>query len=66
MSRYKSSGAGGEFNGPVTIGDRIDMVILDGAPKHEESGEKEKDNSKYVLPRWCPAGLTCTQKRKLQ
>jgi hypothetical protein len=31
---------------------------------HEASGSGS--NSKYFLPRWCPAGLTHTQRRKLQ
>jgi hypothetical protein len=31
---------------------------------HEASGSGF--NSKYFLPRWCPPGLTRTQRRKLQ
>jgi hypothetical protein len=31
---------------------------------HEASGSGS--NSKYFLPRWCPPGLTHTQRRKLQ
>jgi hypothetical protein len=31
---------------------------------HEASGSGS--NSKYFLPRWCPPGLTSTQRRKLQ
>jgi hypothetical protein len=31
---------------------------------HEASGSSS--NSKYFLPRWCPLGLTRTQRRKLQ
>jgi hypothetical protein len=31
---------------------------------HEASGSGS--NSKYFLPRWCPPGLTRTQRRKLQ
>jgi hypothetical protein len=34
------------------------------ANDHEASGSSS--NSKYFLPRWCPPGLTCTQRRKLQ
>jgi hypothetical protein len=30
---------------------------------HEASGNSS--NSKYFLPRWCPPGLTRTQRRKL-
>ena len=32
-----------------------------------KKGEKDvKENSKYLLPRWCPSGLSHTQKRRLQ
>jgi hypothetical protein len=31
---------------------------------HEANGSSS--NSKYFLPRWCPPGLTRTQRRKLQ
>jgi hypothetical protein len=34
------------------------------ANDHEASGSSS--NSKYFLPRWCPPGLTRTQRRKLQ
>jgi hypothetical protein len=34
------------------------------ASNHEASGSCS--NSKYFLPRWCPPGLTRTQRRKLQ
>jgi sugar/nucleoside kinase (ribokinase family) len=34
------------------------------ANDHEASGSSS--NSKYFLPRWCPSGLTRTQRRKLQ
>jgi hypothetical protein len=34
------------------------------ANSHEASGSGS--NSKYFLPRWCPPGLTRTQRRKLQ
>jgi hypothetical protein len=34
------------------------------ANDHEASGSSS--NSKYFLPRWCPLGLTRTQRRKLQ
>jgi hypothetical protein len=34
------------------------------ANDHEDSGSSS--NSKYFLPRWCPPGLTRTQRRKLQ
>ena len=32
-----------------------------------KEGEKDvKENSKYLQPRWCPLGLSHTQKRRLQ
>ena len=32
-----------------------------------KEGEKDvKESSKYLQPRWCPSGLSHTQKRKLQ
>jgi hypothetical protein len=34
------------------------------ASDHEASGSGS--NSKYFLPRWCPLGLTHTQRRKIQ
>jgi hypothetical protein len=34
------------------------------ANDHEASGSSS--NSKYFLPRWCPTGLTRTQRRNLQ
>ena len=47
---------GGDFNGPITIGDQVDMIISTDDPKLEEDGKTEKDNSKYFMPRWCPTG----------
>jgi hypothetical protein len=37
---------------------------LVAANDHEASGSSS--NSKYFLTRWCPPGLTRTQRRKLQ
>jgi hypothetical protein len=39
----------------------LEMVA---ANDHETSGSSS--NSKYFMPRWCPPGLTRTQRRKLQ
>jgi hypothetical protein len=38
--------------------------VFAAANDHEASGSGS--NSKYFLPRWCPPGLTHTQRRKLQ
>ena len=36
-------------------------------PDCSKQGEKNvKQNSKYLQPRWCPSGLSHTQKRRLQ
>jgi hypothetical protein len=57
---------GREFNGPIVIDDQIDTVMKDVAPDHEEEKANKIVDSKYLQPRWCPPGLTRTQKRKLQ
>ena len=31
-----------------------------------EASTKDQDKEKYLQPRWCPPGLTHTQKRRLQ
>ena len=38
------------------------------ANDHEASSSnlKDQDKEKYFQPRWCPSGLTHTQKRRLQ
>ena len=33
---------------------------------HHEAGSSKSAADKYHQPRWCPSGLTHTQKRKLQ
>jgi hypothetical protein len=57
---------GGEFNGPIVIDDQVDTVMEDAAPDHEEEKANKVVESKYLQPRWCPPGLTCTQTRMLQ
>jgi len=32
----------------------------------KECGESIKQDSKYIQPKWCPSGLSHTQKRRLQ
>jgi hypothetical protein len=56
---------GQELNGPIIVDDQVDTVMEDVTP---DRGEEETDrvvDSKYLQPRWCPPGLTRTQKRKL-
>jgi hypothetical protein len=57
---------GGEFNGPVIIDDQVDTVMEDVTPDREVEKANKVVDSKYLQPRWCPPGLTRTQKRKLQ
>jgi hypothetical protein len=55
-----------EFNGPIVINDRADTIMEDVS---SDRGEEETDkvvDSKYLQPRWCPPGLTLTQKQNLQ
>jgi hypothetical protein len=55
-----------EFNGSIVIDDQVDAVMEDVTlDRGEEKTDKVVD-SKYLQPRWCPPGLTRTQKRKLQ
>jgi hypothetical protein len=55
-----------EFDGPVLIDDQVDMAMEDAIPDHGEKKTNKVVDSKYLQPRWCPPGLTRTQKRKLQ
>jgi hypothetical protein len=44
----------------VTINDQVDNKILDHGANNKSLA------SKYMQPRWCPPGLSHTQKRRLQ
>jgi hypothetical protein len=44
----------------------VDIVMEDVTPDREEEKVNKVVDSKYLQPRWCPPGLTHTQKRKLQ
>jgi hypothetical protein len=57
---------GGEFNGSIVIDDQVDTVMEDATPDREEEKDNMVVDSKYLQPRWCPPGLTHTQKWKLQ
>jgi hypothetical protein len=48
---------------PVNVSQKLVL-----ANDHEASSShlKDQDNEKYFQPRWCPPGLTHTQKRRLQ
>jgi hypothetical protein len=57
---------GGEFNGSIMIDYQVATVMEDVAPDHEEEKANKVVDFKYLQPRWCPPGLTRTQKQKLQ
>ena len=52
---------------PIVLNNKVvtyNLGASTAANDHEASGIGS--NSKYFLPRWCPPGLTRTQRRKLQ
>jgi hypothetical protein len=50
---------------PIVPNNKVVTSTLEvAANDHGASGSSS--NSKYFLPRWCPPGLTRTQRRKLQ
>jgi hypothetical protein len=62
---------GGCFKGPVIINiSAQDQIGNSSEYSHPWANDHEarlsKLDTKYHQPRWCPAGLTHTQKRKLQ
>ena len=41
--------------------------LVESKPNCSKEGEKDiKQDNKYLQPRWCPSGLSHTQKRRLQ
>jgi hypothetical protein len=50
---------------PVVESSSAKLVIDEEAKFNQGSGARKID-SKYMQPRWCPSGLTKTQKRRLQ
>jgi hypothetical protein len=53
---------GEEFNESIVIDDQVDTVIEDvTVDRGEEKADKVVD-FKYLQPKWCPSGLTHTQK----
>jgi ribosomal protein S2 len=57
---------GKDFGRSIVIDDQVHTVMKDAAPDHGEEKTDKVVDFKYLQPRWCPPGLTCTQKRKLQ
>jgi hypothetical protein len=57
---------GKDFDGRIVIDDQVDMVMEDVVPDCKEEKTDKVVDSMYLQPRWCPPGLTCTRKHKLQ
>ena len=48
---------------PIVASDNL----VKSKPKCSQDGEKDvKQDNQYLQPRWCPSGLSHTQKRRLQ
>ena len=56
------------FMYPSCISQRpISNNLVEKDLNYSKEGEKDvKENSNYLQPRWCPSGLSHTQKRRLQ
>ena len=54
-----------KFKASFVIGDRVNAAIPEAPKAEDQVMEEAKDDSKYKRPRWCPPGLTRTQRRKL-
>ena len=48
---------------PVNVSQKL---VLANDHEASSSNPKDQDKEKYFQPRWCPPGLTHTQKRRLQ
>jgi hypothetical protein len=48
---------------PVNVSQKL---VLANDHEANSSNLKDQDKEKYFQPRWCPPGLTHTQKRRLQ
>ena len=55
--------------GPVIVEKPVNVsqkLVLANDHEASSSNLKDQDKEKYFQPRWCPPGLTHTQKRRLQ
>ena len=55
--------------GPVIVEEPVNVsqkLVLANDHETSSSNLKDQDKEKYFQPRWCPPGLTHTQKRRLQ
>ena len=60
--------AQGAQEGPVIMEKLVNFsqkVVLANDHEASSSNLKDQDMEKYLQPRWCPLGLTHTQKRRL-
>ena len=52
--------------GPMLFGKSVNSPTQKSAMANDHKASSSKGADKYHQPRWCPLGLTHTQKRKLQ
>ena len=55
--------------GPVIVEKPVNIsqkLVLANDHEASSSNLKDQDKEKYFQPRWCPSGMTHTQKRRLQ
>jgi hypothetical protein len=51
---------------PIVPNNKVVTSTLEVVAANDYEASGSGSNSKYFLPRWCPPGLTRTQRRKLQ
>ena len=51
---------------PMVLGKSVDTSVQRPIMADDHEASSSTTTSKYFQPRWCPSGLTHTQKRKLQ
>ena len=51
---------------PMFFGKSVNPSVQRPIMANDHEASSSSSTSKYFQPRWCPPGLTCTQKRKLQ
>jgi hypothetical protein len=51
---------------PIVIGDPVNPFVQKSVMANDHEASSINPLEKYFQPRWCPPGLTRTQKRKLQ
>ena len=56
----------GEAKRPMVFGKSVDIPVRRPIMANDHKVSSSRAADKYHQPRWCPLGLTHTQKRKLQ